>query len=219
MKKSDVFNHFILTRFNNGLYDKPDADEWMQSRLELFQVTKESVLSQTEDFKWVIAFDQRTPQAMVDYICDDERMIPFYGDIRNVTLDVSTPFVITSRLDNDDIYLPGAIKAIQECFVPQIYVIDMDYEQFDSNTGERYTSGNKAKKQRYRLLNNGPFLSLIEPSERVMTCYCRPHTFLIDGYPFEDRKKAIPSTKIGVYARMIIHSENMMNKITGYKLK
>jgi hypothetical protein len=219
-QKSSEFSHFILTRFNQGVYDRKDSAKWMTDRLKLFEKTKKSVLSQSGKFQWVIAFDDRTPEEVIEKVCSDPRMISTHRDVRDYFegVKIDTDFVITSRLDNDDIYLPGAVLAIQKAFQPQVYVIDMEYLQHDIIKDEKYTSGNKLKKEKTRIQNNGPFLSLCEPSDYVRTCYCRPHNLLLDGYPSADGKVKIPSTKIEIYALMVIHSKNMMNKITGYKV-
>lgn len=222
-KKSKGFSHFILTRFNNGVYDNPKVEDparWMRERIKLFRATRESVLSQEGDFKWVLSFDENTPDKDIDKIITDERMIATAVDIRNFFDDyeVDTEWVITSRMDNDDLYLPGAVKAIQDRFTEQIYLIDIDYYQYDLESMQKYTSGNESKGQRYRMLNNGPFLSLVESSKWIKTCYSRPHTKMPDGYPFENGYFPIANCKIEEpLAMMVIHDENMMNKITGYR--
>jgi hypothetical protein len=242
-----IFTHYVLTRFNTlqdeqglKLYDKPGAEEWMQKRMVFFEKTKESVLSQSAAFQWVISIDERTPQKYIDAIFTDDRMIMVNCDIRDVfKADIidgdgpfyeirrpTTPWVITSRIDCDDYYNKDAIYTIQLKFEPKIKVIDLYYEQIVHSTGERFTNGNAMRGERYRMSNNGPFLSLIEPSERVMTCFCRPHSVLGLGYPFPDGNKEIPTCKImdffnGVpypWAYMVIHDHNVANKITGYKI-
>ena len=69
----------------------------MDDRLELFKKTKESVLTQDADFKWVLSFDEKTPAEIVEEVCSDERMIYTFKDIRTFFDDykVETPFVIT----------------------------------------------------------------------------------------------------------------------------
>ena len=217
-KKLPVFKHFILTRFNNGIYDRDDAVEWMEHRMELFKDSRDSVLSQDGEFEWILSIDERTPDRVVDEILTDKRMKAVTYDIRDSFKDYEgSEFVITSRFDNDDLYLPGAIEAIQAKFQPQLYVIDIDYMQYYN--GEYYTSGNKSKGELKRMLNNGPFLSLVEPAINVKTCYSRPHTHMPFGYPFEDGNRPIANTKIEEpYAVMVIHSENLANKVTGYKI-
>ncbi len=228
------FTHFILTRFNTAspkdgiaLYDKPDPDKWMDERMELFRETKKSVLSQEGDFMWFIALDERTPARYVNEIFGQgysSKIVRIFEDPRtffNNREFKNTPWVITSRLDCDDTYKPGAILAIQSLFEPRIKVIDIHYEQVKD--GERFTSGNFKKGERYRKYNNGPFLSLVEPSNRIKTCYCRPHSVLENGYPSEDGLVEIPSCKVDKrggkpYANMVIHDNNIANHITGYKI-
>lgn len=228
------FTHYVLTRFNtqeiNGelLYDKPGADEWMDKRMVFFEKTKESVLSQTVPFRWIISLDKRTPDKYYRQIFTDERMTAVSCDIRD-SFDYITPvtlWVITSRMDCDDIYNADALYSIQQEFEPRIKVIDLYYNQLVLETGEQYTNGNLERGEMYRYANNGPFLSLVEPSDRVMTCFCRPHSVLGLGYPFEDGYKEIPTCKVFKkykgkaypFAFMVIHDHNVANKITGFKV-
>ena len=200
-----------MTRFNNGIYDREDAKDWMQDRIKLFKLTRESVLSQKGDFKWIISFDERTPKNVIDKCITDDRMIVTFKDVRECfsEIEVDTDWVITTRLDNDDIYLDGAVEAIQENFNNYVHVIDIDYFQYETKTNKKFTSNRKAA--------NSPFLSLVEPSNYVRTCYCRPHHLLLSGYPSESGEKiSIPAKKINnPFALMVIHSDNMANKIVG----
>lgn len=202
-----MFKHYIMTRFNIGIYDRSDADEWMKDRLELFQCTKLSVLTQECDFEWVIAFDDRTDTGLVEYeIITDPRMVAYYGDIRKFFewFPAESEWIITSRLDNDDWYKPGAIKAIQRKFCKQEMIIDICYEQLDLKTRNRYTSG--------RAKPNSPFLSLVERGENPKTCYARPHNKMVQNFPlgmFASKE---------VLAYMVIHGNNIGNQITGEKI-
>jgi hypothetical protein len=208
-----------MTRYNNGIYDKEDLNgktpsQWMKERFELFEATRESVLSQDGDFEWVISFDERTPKSYIDKVQTDERIVITYVDCReyfDIEPVTDAEWVITSRIDNDDLYIPGFVKAIQDNFSPQVMVIDIDYYQLDLRDGQKYTSA--------RTTATSPFISLIEPASRVKTVYCRPHNKLRDGYPVEDGKKAIPAVKLrDILAYMVIHDDNMANKIVGEKI-
>lgn len=208
MKKSKEFRHYILTRFNFNLYDKLEPDKWMDDRMPLFEKTKESVLSQDGEFQWIISVDSRTPVRYLKKIFTDKRMIRVTCDIRAAfhDLEPDTPWTITTRMDNDDLYLPGAILGIQSQFTKEIKVIDIEYHQLCN--GKRYTSDRRGP--------NSPFLSLVEPSDRVMTAYCRPHYKMLDGYPFEEGNDRIPGQKKwDVWAYMVIHDDNMHNKLVG----
>ena len=228
-KKLQGFSHFILTRFNNpqwdgerfvSMYEDPkSASKWMRERIKLFRATRDSVLRQEGDFKWVLSFDENTPASDIDKIITDDRMIATTKDVRDyfATEKIDTEFVITSRMDNDDQYCEGAIKSIQDAFQPQVYLIDIDYKQWDSIDDDYYTSGNRLKHEKFRIEPTGPFLSLVEPSSDIKTCYCRPHSKLRNGYP--GAKKSIASKKImSPLALMVIHDKNMMNKVTGYPI-
>ena len=137
-----MFEHYILTRFNYGLYsDNPynvlNPDKWMEHRLKLFEKCRESVLSQDVDFTWLIAMDSNTPLKYMDQIFIDGRMNPVFCDIRKVfeVAKPNTAWVITTRMDNDDTYNPGALEAIQDAALEHLhnsprrdgFVIDIDY--------------------------------------------------------------------------------------------
>jgi len=217
MEKSSVFKHYILTRFNtqdiNGLlYDKEGADEWMKKRLKLFAETKESVLSQEADFEWIISVDKRTPDKFVKKI-EGEKITIVDCEIRQAFKKVktTTPWVITTRMDNDDLLRPGMLRRVQDYFQPKISVVDIDYHQLELETGNKFTSNRKTP--------NSPFLSLIEPSKRIMTCFSRPHTKMYMGYPSKEGNIMIRAVKINeILAYMVIHGDNVANKIVGEEI-
>jgi hypothetical protein len=174
--------------------DSTDAELWMRHRFKYFEQTRISVLEQEGDFEWWLCMDGRTPSGWFNKLLTDPRM--------HVTSDHPKDFrskgwTITTRLDNDDIYLPGAVKKIQETFSMQELVLDLHYLQFAD--GKLYTSE--------RVQPNGPFLSLIEDgAER--TCYARPHSNML-----EDFKSVFVSRD--PYALMVIHDRNLGNRIVG----
>ena len=112
----------------------------------------------------------------------------------------SRGWTITTRFDNDDLYLPGAIQAIQSRFRKKEMIIDLRYEQICD--GVRYTSDRRSP--------NSPFLSLIE-NGAVKTCYARPHSKML-----EVAKGVFASEE--PLALMVIHDKNLGNKITGRKI-
>jgi hypothetical protein len=212
--KSGEFSHFILTRFNTQdvkgmLYDKPNADEWMEERMELFERTKESVLNQAGDFRWVISLDKRTPKKFRNKIITDG-IIEVNCDIRNAfnEIEVKTPWVITSRIDNDDYYKPGFVKAVQREFRPEIMVIDVGVLRLEETEERSEIEGPRSM-----------FISLVEPSHRIITAFCRPHGRLFKGYPLDGHwatgwgrlvniNYAIVPKNLAV---MVVHSNNVAN--------
>jgi hypothetical protein len=202
------FKHYILTRFNYGIYDREDAEDWMKQRMELFNTTAYSVLRQDVDFEWILGIDPRTPHDLRKRICfADYRITCFEGHVKDVfkTNPTITPWIITSRLDNDDLYHPGALEAIQARFIQKEIVIDLKYIQLDRITGSRYTSG--------RDKPNSPFLSLIEKTDHpIRTCYARPHNKMAEDYPVAVFASQKP------LACMVVHENNLGNKIVGERI-
>jgi hypothetical protein len=188
----------------------------MDVRWPLFAACKKSILSQEGEFEWVISIDQRTPERYIQRICTDSRISIIHKEINRVFEDkrIDADWVITSRIDCDDQYLPGAVKGIQARFEPMLKVIDIGSYKLDWNTGNVYRYD-----KRYPL---SMFVSLIEPSSRALSVYCRPHGQVAGGYPMEgwygslDKFTAIPSEIIGKrYALMVCHDNNITNSISG----
>jgi len=159
------------------LYDDPKkANKWMDSRKKLFEACRESVLSQEGDFEWIISLDKRTPNRYVQHIVTDDRIKIVHCDIRDALKEekIDTPWVITSRLDCDDQYLPGAIKSIQRKFRPRLRVIDIGFDKLDWDRQKVHTAARRG---------GSMFISLVEPSSRVITVFCRPHGEVASEYP------------------------------------
>ena len=96
------FQHFLLTRFNLGLYpadmnqaycDKSgqaparDPDKWMDDRLELFdKYCVPSVMNQSnKNFTWLVVFDPKTPskyRERIERYRDDGVLVPLYAESR-----------------------------------------------------------------------------------------------------------------------------------------
>lgn len=192
------FEHVILTRYNLGIYDRKDAEQWMEHRYKLFQQTRESVLTQDADFKWVLFMDDRTPTRWLYRIITDKRMRFEHCHPKDYR---QLGWTITTRLDNDDVFLPGAFNAIQNAFEPKEMILDVKYYQ--ESQGNLYTSERDAP--------NSPFLSLIE-NDVKRTCYARPHSKMTEEYPakFVDNQ---------IHALMTIHDWNAGNKIIGKRVR
>ncbi len=121
------FRHYVLTRFNAGLY-KPEAgltippQQWMEHRLRLFTtITLPSIMGQScQDFTWLVLMDKQTPE-------QDIRTLEGIG-YPNMRLIYPTPGksnwlqaipsgeydLITTRIDNDDAFHRDTIRTIQE---------------------------------------------------------------------------------------------------------
>ena len=173
------------------------------------------MLSQEGDFEWVISLDKRTPNRYVQKIITDSRMKVVNCDIRDTfkEIKVDTPWVITSRLDNDDQYLPGFVRNVQRKFRPKLRVIDVGFNQLEWETGDIYPGE--------RRWSGSMFISLIEPSSRIATVFCRPHGQVASEYPMTGHWSTGWGnlTNIGgvtlenKLALMVCHGNNITNAI------
>lgn len=210
------FRHYILTRFNAGLYDansqaRIGVREWMDHRMELFTtVTLPSIAGQTcQDFTWLVLMDRRTPEP---YIRTLER-----SACRNMRLVYSQPGqpawlpefatgqydLITTRIDNDDAFYRDAVRDIQNArqtvqsqqakpwviVFPFGMILDL------------------AERQMWVMeywVNNCP--TLIEDSRNPHTVYRWQHTEI----PREVPKHYIKNKP---YWLQVVHSQNLLNVI------
>ena len=198
-----MFKHFIFLRYNLKIYDKPNAEEWMAERLELFKrFTLDGINKQTsKNFTVLMAFDERTPniKEITDLLKVDFRVIHTDHLTYMRKLRREARYLITTRLDNDDSWHECIIKDIQAEFMLKTEVIDFKGYQLDSNTGILYTNSRKYA--------NSPFITLIEQWADVKTVHYDQHSNMILHFNHK---------MIDKYRHcMIIHNNNVCNKITG----
>jgi len=122
--------HYILTRYNLGLYERHiDPAIWMPYRLRLFRrYCVPSIRAQTcQAFDWLVAIDTRTSQADRRQIVEAAPNARIIVNQSACTLNrfwsalVSTfataaggcDHVLTTRLDNDDMFAVDAVEALQ----------------------------------------------------------------------------------------------------------
>ncbi len=215
------FTHLVITRFNVDFDDlnktKYGADvrslDWLTHRFEIFEkYCFPSVQNQSEqDFKWLVFFDAATPEAFKNKIERYHQMftnflpvyIPsgqlFLAEIQNgIRQLVTTPFVITSRLDNDDMLHEDFVKTIQRNFHSQPdCIIDAPYGMqlnIEHNKTRLITS--------YNLY--GPFISLVEQADLPRSVYFKQHKH------WRGHKNVIRITNR--LWTQIIHSNNVLNR-------
>jgi len=123
------FQHYILTRFNTGLYGpnpwtRTDPRVWMDHRMRLFTtITLPSMTRQScQDFTWLILMDRQTPEV---YIRELERVA--CPTMKLIFREPDQPRwqqgfapgryeLITTRIDNDDALYRDAVKDIQDAW-------------------------------------------------------------------------------------------------------
>jgi Putative rhamnosyl transferase len=139
-----TFAHYIVTRYNLGLFSGgffgdrvKDPEGWMRHRFPLFHWTVGSIRQQTcQDFTWLVAVDPKTPErclSEISGILPANAEVCFADDVSLTDLRHSdgAPFVwpdvemlVTSRVDNDDVLLPGFVRAVQSNLGPKAKVLD-----------------------------------------------------------------------------------------------
>ena len=133
---SKEFTHLVLTRFNTATDFAPARmglqTEWLASRLSLFeQYCLPSIAGQRgADFQWLVFFDAESPDWFRKKIEAFRPMItPMYieGEASDaVIVDsikaaglVKTPYLLTTRVDNDDALAKGHLARVEHAFKEQ----------------------------------------------------------------------------------------------------
>jgi len=122
--------HFLVTRFNVRVPQWREVDKsgmavlsttWMEHRLKLFEQTYASVMEQTStDFTWLVLWDAATPAR---FLVDKPGMtnilvVNWLADLQ-ARLRQERGWIITSRLDNDDVILPTFMETIRAAVTKQ----------------------------------------------------------------------------------------------------
>ena len=227
-----MFKHYIFTRWNlldanTTIYNNPNVknpEEWMEHRMKLFdEITLPSVMLQTSrNFTWLLAFDvSNTPTWIINKYREFPNITPIHlypaDYVRCTGIHKDGDWIITSRLDNDDMILPEYIETVQSYFDETFKLVDTDGVKHVIATGKEYTPARKS--------NNSPFISLIEqvgvpwqsiandPKERrlitehVKTVYFCSHSHMEMHFPSVKSYKKL--------YKMIIHDRNISNKLEG----
>lgn len=120
-----MYRHYILTKFNTGLYSNLDKrikikpNVWMEHRLSLFEkFTLPSMMNQScQNFSWLLSVDKQTPEKFIYRIRDfgyQSIKICFDSFEMNInTYEHSNFDIITTRIDNDDAFYVDFVKEIQ----------------------------------------------------------------------------------------------------------
>jgi len=144
-----IFEHFILTRFNLKLSFKKDKkgnnlnnNKWMEHRIKLFEkFCFPSMVNQSNlNFKWLVFFDGNTPKRyrkIIEKYRKFKNFVPIFINTKKglkleslrkkikkhilKIINKKIKFIITTRLDTDDSFHKDAIKIIQKNFRRQSF--------------------------------------------------------------------------------------------------
>ena len=227
--------HVIVTRFNlksqvwrTTKNNEPlQTQAWLRHRFELFeQYCLPSVQNQTnQNFEWFVYFDTETPPEFLSKI---NHYAKSYGNFKPVFLEdiellkphikahlqqnTQTPYLLTTRLDNDDSLHQTFVQTINDCAQNQI--------SHANNAPETpllidVTHGFMLDTQPKMLLGNckmpfNPFMSLleaVEPNNEPITIY----------HQNQEHWTAHPNCLKIANKRLwlqVIHEKNKLNKFS-----
>lgn len=213
------FTHFILTRFNTAVDFAPSRkgldQEWLESRLLLFErYCLPSVAAQrTGTFRWLVFCDAESPEWFKERMSSyGELLSPLYiqGPATDQVIALSVagckdnqkPYLISTRLDNDDALGIDHIRLVQQQFKRQnreFIVFPFGLQLYRGHLYNAYWDSN-------------PFLSLIEKVGRdgsFTTVMCVEH----------NRVRTAGTVRM-VMSRpqwlQVIHGSNLLNTLRGW---
>ncbi len=185
------FSHFLLTQFNLRNFPKSSHTaynqwlNWTRNRITLFNTfCLPSILNQTlKNFCWLIYFDADTPTEFMPFIRElenhefikicyckgSEDFFKNYLREVKVRLKPDDQWIITTRLDNDDILHRSAIEVIHQNFIEK--------DNFIIALASGYVLDIERKVLAHYFYPMSPFISLIESiSVNPVGVFTKPHT-------------------------------------------
>ena len=219
------FCHYLITRFNLRVSEwaitknneQLLSEEWMEHRLYLFEnFCFPSVAAQTNtNFLWLIYIDTDTSDKhrlqleRLAATCSHVRFIMIDGMISfipHLTDFISRtchqPYLITSRVDNDDCLHKDYIGEIQKVFNRQSFSIVDIVKGYSLQIEPDVRLGKKEQ-----VFN--PFVSLIESNKNPKTIFTASHA----SWKEESRIIRINHKRLWM---AIIHDKNKINRFDGY---
>ncbi len=221
-----MFHHYLITRFNlrNPKWDVTKnnetllTDDWMEDRMWLFgNFCFPSVTAQTsKNFTWLLFLDSTTKEiyksrigALVENTANIkvfyiDGMPAFYPEIKNYITEKSAgiPYLITSRIDNDDCIHKDFIAEVQKRFNSQDYQAIDVIKGYSLQIKPDFMLGKKE-----HIFN--PFISLIEKNSDPKTVWQNDHNM----WKKETRITQVKDKRLWM---SIIHEKNKVNEFDGY---
>ncbi len=219
MSTSQEFTHLILTRFNTAVGFAPSAkgldEDWLEARLLLFEryCLPSVALQRGATFSWLVFCDAASPPWFKEKMSSYGALVsPLYIDgpatdeviARSVAATglVSSPYLITTRLDNDDAIGKDHLRLIQLEYKRQ----DREFLLFPF--GLQFYRG-----QLYNTYwKSNPFLSLVERVQgdgSFTTVMCVEHNRVRTA----GKVRSITSAPQWL---QVIHGSNLLNTLRGW---
>ncbi|MGE5943551.1 MAG: glycosyltransferase [Flavobacteriales bacterium] len=214
--------HFLATRFNLTVPDWKTSksgklvltDNWLENRFYLFEnYCLPSVKNQTnQNFTWCVFFDANTSDFYKKKVKVIEEnysnfkplFIDGIGSLHNSFKDFivnnlkNNEYVITTRLDNDDLIHKDFIKTIQSLYQP------IDKTVIDLRKGYSITLKEKYSEIRVYVGRFNPFISLVEEAKKIETVFAKMHL------DWGDSKNVIIENNLKLWVELV-HEENKLN--------
>ncbi len=221
-----MFKHYLITRFNLRVdvwnvtknNEKLLTDEWMDNRMWLFEnFCFPTILSQTnQNFDWLLYFDSNTKEIyknkIINLVSNHNNIKVLFVDampsfmpelLKNIAQETKDiPYLITTRIDNDDSIHIDFINEVQKQFNQQEYRAIDFINGYSLQIEPKYLLGKKDQ-----LFN--PFISLIEKNENSKTVFYQDHRL------WKRDKNVTQISKKRLWLS-IIHQRNKINRFDGY---
>jgi hypothetical protein len=185
------FSHFLLTQFNLKHFPESSGKpfnswiNWTRNRIELFKnFCLPSILNQSnKEFAWLIFFDKDTPDEFHSFIKQleshqfirihylngmEDFFLSYMKEVKKY-LRPSDKWVITTRLDNDDMLHRDAMRVIQQNFIPR--------NDFIISLASGYVLDTNRRTLAHYYYPMSPFITLVEyVSDCPRGIFVKPHT-------------------------------------------
>jgi len=218
----ETFKHFVITRFNLKVEawkttknaEEVRTEEWLQNRFKLFETyCLPSVKNQSnQNFIWYVFFDIDTPEnyrkKVEDIASEYENFRPLYIDglqtlLNSVTQQIkedvkNEEYIITTRMDNDDIIHQDFISTIQTLFRP------LENTIIDIREGYQVSIDKSHAQIREYSHPFNAFISVIEKSHQFNTILSQMH------YDWAKSKEIVVYSKQRLWIELV-HQKNKMN--------
>lgn len=211
-------SHFVLTRFNvRSFYHASEpTDEWLRERLRLFRRYCLPALADqsSAQFLWLVFVDDQSPQWFREEIEKDARgrfeTVYVAGAFTSETVSdavagrTDAPYILTTRVDNDDAVARDFVQTIQNCFQRQ------DFEFINLVSGAQYAEG----RVYLRPYTKNPFLTLVEAAGTAA-----PATVFVEHHYRVDERGPVRNIRTAhAMWLQVIHGGNVLNEIVGLRV-
>ncbi len=225
-----VLKHFLVTRFNlkvagwdatkNG--EAVLNDVWLDDRFRLFEsYCLPSVKNQSDqDFVWCLFFDTSTTEKYRSrihqlaksyanlqplYINGMDELAQAFVNFINRSCPADVDYVITSRLDNDDLLHQSFIEQIKTDVASANQTL-VDKTVYDMRCGLQISVERETSEIRRLTKFFNPFVSLIETTDKVESVLSRKHG------QWSSAPQIIACTKRSMWVELV-HQKNKMNSV------